>query len=97
MFDTVQYILDVFGRPVFVLPQEVKSDKCDVAVYHDCIEFFAEQNKIGRVDNIAPEILALVASQNQVGLIAWDDIKTKKCPSSLTHVAHVHDNRELPA
>ena len=95
MFNTVQLVLDIFGRPVFVVPEEMSSKDCEVVVNDLSVEFFSAAKKIGEVENIPVEILALAAMQDKVGIIAWDDAKTKECPSELTHVARVRDKRDL--
>lgn len=89
MFQSAQLVLDVFGRPIFVLPADIQQGQSiSLRVNNKHLDFIAGTKHIGHIENLTTEILALVALQKNIGIIAWPD-DTKPCPSSLTHVANV--------
>jgi hypothetical protein len=93
VFDTMEVAIDAYGRPVFILPIDLRKDaQCSVVVKEKNVEIFADQKMIGDVGIDAPSILDLVALQKEMGLIAWDESKTPQCPDRLTHVAKVSDH-----
>jgi len=94
MFENIELILDVFGRPVFVLPVELPKEGCIVSVQHEGLLFFTAQGCIGKVGSVDDALLALVASQKEVGIIVYPEGSTSPCPSCLTHIAKV-DAREI--
>ena len=93
MFHTVQIIMDVFGRPVFVVPA-VLPESCLIQVDDAALEFLDGSQKLGRIADVDPYILALVARQPEVGLISYPENSRAPCPDSLTHIAAVRDLRE---
>ncbi len=89
MFHSAQMVLDIFGKPVFVLPVELPKDGCHLKVGDRAIDFMVNEDRIGQVSDIDPAILALVASQKTVGIIVYPENSSKPCPKHLTHIATV--------
>lgn len=89
MFHSAQLILDVFGRPVFVLPVDLPREGCHLRVSEGAIDFAVGQKDIGHIDIEDPALLALVAMQKTVGIIAWPEESRVPCPDRLTHTATV--------
>jgi hypothetical protein len=94
MFQTVQIVMDVFGRPIFVVPVALPASGCLIQVGDEALEFLDGDRRLGRISDVAPEILALVAAQAEVGLISYPENSREPCPDSLTHIASVRDLRE---
>lgn len=95
MFDTVEMILDTYGHPIFVIPEEPVGEEISVAVKDGGIEFFSGSDCIGDVEIDEDSTVYLIAMQKKLGIIAWDERKTAVCPEYLTHVAKVVDKRNL--
>ena len=95
MFDTVEIIMDKFGHPIFILPEEPTGKEYSVTVEDDSLEFFSDSEKVGSVEIEEMVVLELVSQQEKVGIIVWDDEKTEECPKNITHVAPVTDKRNF--
>lgn len=89
MFHSAQLILDVFGRPVFVLPVNLPKEGCHLRVSDKAIDFAVGKNDIGHIDIEDPALITLVAMQKTVGIIAWPEDSKAPCPDRLTHTATV--------
>lgn len=87
-FQSAEVILDAYGRPVFVLPEELPPGECQIHVHDESLDFTVNGQKIGHLGDVTPELLVLVHLQPKIGLIVYADT-TKPCPSTLTHVATV--------
>jgi hypothetical protein len=92
MFESVQIVIDVFGRPIFVVPFDLPAEGCRVAVTEEALDFMAGTQQVGHVDKVDSAVLLLVAQQKEVGLIAWPSEEVP-CPDHLTHIAVVQDKR----
>lgn len=90
-FQSAEVILDKFGRPIFVLPEELPEGECLLQLHDGFIDFTIGGRTIGHLENLMPELVALVHLQPQVGLIVYAD-ESKPCPDHLTHVARVNSH-----
>lgn len=89
VFETAEVLLDTYGRPVFVLPQDLPEGDCTIRPDEGVLEFFVGNQKVGNIRDVPDELVTLVAVQESVGMIVWAD-ESKACPDSLTHVATVN-------
>ena len=89
MFHSAQMVLDVFGRPIFVLPVNLPKEGCHIKVSDTALDFMVATDCIGHIEQLDPTILALVAIQKTVGIIVYPENSDTPCPSYLTHVAKV--------
>ncbi len=89
MFRSAQMILDVFGKPVFVLPVDLPKEGCHIRVSDTSLDFAADSMDIGHIEGLDPILLALVSQQKTIGIIAWPENSPHPCPSCLTHTATV--------
>lgn len=87
-FQAAEVILDKWGRPIFVLPETLPEGECQVHLHEGYIDFVVDGRTIGHLEHLIPELVALVHTQPQIGLVVYADT-SKPCPDRLTHVATV--------
>lgn len=91
-FHQAELVLDNFGRPVFILPEELPAGDCRISVYDESVDFSVSEKNIGDITGILPEVIAWLATHEQAGIIVYHD-DSKPCPKQLTHVAAISDLR----
>ena len=93
LFDQAELVLDGLGRPVFVLPVDLPEGDCRIHIHDESVGFSIENQDIGNIHSLVPEVIAWLASHEQAGIIIYSD-ENQPCPDSLTHVATIYDQRE---
>ena len=93
-FIEAEFILDQYGRPVFVIGEDLPDGMCEIHLHDEEIEFHVENQQVGQLKSPMPEMIAYLATNAEAGIIVYTD-DSQPVPTALSHVASLKDKRGM--